>query len=314
MKAPIPVTGQISKDEAGRWLQELSARLPDERLIWLDDISEADCQAAEIAIVANPDPNEIAKLTNLKWVHSVWAGVERLVADLGDQPFEIVRLIDPELARTMAEAVLSWCLYLHRDMPAYARLQRDHKWAELPYSKPSQKTVGVLGLGALGIAAAQLLKQFGFHVQGWSRTQKDLPGIETFQGPRGLEQMIGQSDLLVCLLPLTEGTRHLLDFDLLKKACPGASLINFGRGPVVVTDDLVTLLDQGPLDHAVLDVFDQEPLPENSLLWDHPKITILPHISAPTDVLTASDIVASNIKQYRRTGQLPPVVDKKFGY
>lgn len=314
MKTPIPVTGQIPKGEANRWLQELSARLPDERLIWLNDLSEADCRSAEIAIVANPDPKEIARLTNLKWVHSVWAGVERLVADLGDQPFEIVRLIDPELARTMAEAVLSWCLYLHRDMPAYARQQRKHKWAELPYSKPSQKTIGVLGLGALGIASAQLLKQFGFHVQGWSRTQKDLPDIETFQGSEGLEQMISQSDILVCLLPLTEGTRHLLDLGLLKKTRPGASLINFGRGPVVVTDDLVTVLDQGPLAHAVLDVFDQEPLPENSPFWDHPKMTILPHISAPTDVLTASDIVAANIKQYRQTGQLPPVVDKKIGY
>ena len=225
-----------------------------------------------------------------------------------------MRLIDPQLSRTMAEAVLAWTYYLFREMPAYAKFQREHVWQQLAYRRPEQVTIGLLGLGALGAASAARLKEAGFNVIGWSRSAKSLAGVETFHGEEGLNRLLSRSDILVCLLPLTSETKGLLNRDRLSKLPGDASLINFARGPVVVDGDLIEALDSGALKHAVLDVFDIEPLPAGNALWDHPAITVLPHISAPTDRETAAAIVAGNILTYRSTGALPTTVDLERGY
>ena len=314
MRPVIPYVSQQSADEASDWISRLSRSMPDEKIIDFKELSAEQARQADIAIIANPDPADVATLPNLKWVQSVWAGVERILADLGDRSFEIARLIDPELARTMAEAVLAWTLYLHRDMPAYADQQRRKEWIELPYRKPADRTVGILGLGTLGSLSADVLLSQGFKVRGWSRNLKVQEGVETYAGQEGLVQLVEKSDILVNLLPLTSETRGLLDAGLLSKAPSGAGFINFGRGPVVVTEDLLQVLENGPLKHAVLDVFDSEPLPQDSRLWDHPSITVLPHISGPTDLDSAARIVADNISRYRETGELPETVDKGRGY
>jgi glyoxylate/hydroxypyruvate reductase A len=214
----------------------------------------------------------------------------------------------------MAEAVLAWTYYLFRDMPAYATQQRVGNWQQLPYRRPDSVTVGLLGLGALGAAAAVRLRDAGFKVAGWSSSPKQLADVETYAGADGLDEVLARSDILACLLPLTDETSGLLDADFFSRMKPGASLINFARGKIVVTADLVAALDRGQLKHAVLDVFEVEPLPADSRLWQHPSITILPHISAPTDAETAAAIVAKNIGDYRRTGQLPPTVNMARGY
>ncbi len=138
-------------------------------------MSAAEREAARIAIVANPDPAEVALLPNLAWIHSLWAGVERLVRDLGANGVPIVRLVDPELARTMAEAVLAWTYYLQRDMPAYRRQQEAGTWRPLAYRPPGATMVGILGLGTLGGAAAERLVGAGFKVAAWSRSPKVVP-------------------------------------------------------------------------------------------------------------------------------------------
>jgi glyoxylate/hydroxypyruvate reductase A len=223
-------------------------------------------------------------------------------------------MIDPEMSRTMAEAVLAWTYYLQRDMPAYERQQRDQVWQQLAYRKPSALTVGILGLGALGTAAAARVGEAGFKVVGWSRSVKTLPGVETFSNDDGLVNMLGMSDIVVCLVPLTAQTRGLLHAGRLAAMKPGAALINFARGPVVVADDLLAALDSGHLSHAVLDVFDEEPLPPDSRFWHHPHVSVLPHISAPTDFETAAAVIAANIAQYREAGVLPGSVNTAFGY
>ncbi|MEH6476285.1 MAG: glyoxylate/hydroxypyruvate reductase A [Sneathiella sp.] len=310
----IPFVGQVDDDERGDWLNALSLLLPGERLVPFSNLTNAEKTEATIAIVANPQPNEIEQLPNLLWIHSVWAGVERMLADLQGASFDIVRLIDPELSRTMAEAALAWTLYLHRDMPAYYRQQQDQNWKALPYKKPSQKTVGVLGLGSLGNAASKTLANTGFNVVGWSRNKKNISGLKTFEGPEGLKSTFAQSDIIVCLLPLTDETRGLIGQELLQLMPSGGGIINFARGPIINKTDLITALDDGHLAHAVLDVFDQEPLPASDPFWVHPHVTVLPHISAPTDVQTASEIVSTNIKNYRATGQVPACVDRLKGY
>ncbi len=314
MRSVIPYVSQQSEAEAAEWIDKLSCSMPDEQVIDFKQLSADQARQADIAIIANPDPSDVATLPNLKWVQSVWAGVERVLADLGDRPFDIVRLIDPELARTMAEAVLAWTLYLHRDMPAYGNQQRRREWIELPYRKAADRTVGILGLGKLGSLSANTLLSQDFKVCGWSRSLKTQEGVETFAGQEGLVRIVEKSDILVNLLPLTGETRGLLDAELLSKAPSGAGLINFGRGPVVVTEDLLRVLENGPLKHAVLDVFDSEPLSQDSQLWNHPSVTVLPHISGPTDLDSAARIVADNIVRYRDTGELPETVDKRRGY
>lgn len=302
-------------DEAERlWLDALSLTMPDEKIVSFRHLDEEGRSAVDIAIVANPDPMDLARLPGLKWIHSLWAGVERLVSEMGDSTLPVVRLVDPQLSSTMAEAVLAWTYYLFRDMPAYARFQRERSWQQLPYRRPEQVTVGLLGLGALGEAAAHRLTDAGFKVIGWSRSARNIEGVETHSGDDGLNAVLRRSDILVCLLPLTPETRGLLNTERLALLPANASLINFARGPIVVSEDLLQALDTGRMSHAVLDVFDVEPLPEDAPFWTHPRITVLPHISAPTDRETAVAIVADNIRTFRRTATLPSTVDFARGY
>lgn len=310
---PIPLLAACGTDTS-HWLRALQQAMPNERLVLLQDMSYDERMACAVAIVANPDPADLQQLPNLQWVHSVWAGVERLLADLCATDLQIVRLIDPQLAQNMAEAVLAWTLYLHRDMPAYARQQRLQHWQALDYVQPQKRTVSVLGLGALGKVAVARLLQANFKVCAWSRSPSQLQGVETFHGDDGLRDMLSKTDILVCLLPLTPSTKGLLNAELLACLPRNASLINFARAAIVDDAALHSALDSGALQHAVLDVFLQEPLPASSWHWQHAHVTVLPHCSGPTDRQTASAIVADNIQRFRDSGVVPTAVDRVLGY
>ncbi|MFD1702831.1 2-hydroxyacid dehydrogenase [Methylopila henanensis] len=312
--APIALLTRLDAAAEESWLATLSKALASESVVPLRAIEPERRAAVEIAIVADPDPADLAGLTGLRWVHSLWAGVERLVAELGAGAPPIVRLVDPEMARTMAEAALAWTYYLQRDMPAYAAQQRQGVWRPLDYRPPSRVTVALLGLGALGQAAAARLGAAGFVVRGWSRSPKALAGVETFSGERGLDECLAGADIVICLMPLTTDTRGLMNAERFSAMKPGAALVNFARGPIVVVDDLLAALDQGRLSHAVLDVFEIEPLPASSPLWGHDRVTVLPHVSGPTDRDSAAAIVAANVRAYRETGAIPAVVDLVRGY
>lgn len=313
-RLPIAFVSRSDASSEAGWIAALNAAMPEEMIISFSEMSDEQKRETEIAIVANPDPAHIAVLPGLKWVHSLWAGVERLVAELGHSSPPLVRLVDPELSRVMAEAVLAWTYYLQRDMPAYRHQQQQRVWSELEYRHPNDMTVGLIGLGELGTASALKLKDAGFNVVGWSRSQKTLDGIETVSGEDGLSILLQRSDIVVCLVPLTEQTRGLLHSGRLSEMKKGASLINFARGPIIVIDDLLTMLDSDHLSHAVLDVFEVEPLPQSSPLWQHAKVTVLPHISGPTGLESSARIVAQNIRNWRATGTLPVTVDMQRGY
>ncbi|MBV1776149.1 glyoxylate/hydroxypyruvate reductase A [Burkholderiaceae bacterium DAT-1] len=296
------------------WLSPLRQAMPDEQIVPFEALSEADKLACEVAIVANPEPAQLAQLPNLKWVHSVWAGVERMLAELPESDLAVVRLVDPRLANTMAEAVLTWALYLHRLGPQYAQQQSQRVWRALEYVRPERRTIGILGMGELGKCTALRLRGAGFRVMGWSRSGTSVPDVETLSGEAGLREMLAQSDIVVCLLPLTAETRGLLNAEQLARMKPGAAIINFARGPIIDEAALWAALDHGSLGYAVLDVFDQEPLPEDAWFWDHPKVTVLPHCSGPTDRESAAQIVAGNIARFRESGDIPPAVDRQRGY
>ncbi|MCR9139393.1 MAG: glyoxylate/hydroxypyruvate reductase A [Alphaproteobacteria bacterium] len=314
MQKIIPFVSRGSRDEVVGWLEALRSAMPEFEVDELDALDQPALLEAEVAIVADPAPSDLQRLPKLRWVQSLWAGVERIVAELPDSEMKIVRLEDPQMARTMAEAVLAWTLYLHRDMPRYRRQQTQSKWQQHPVCLPSDRTIGFLGLGQLGREAARVLLEQDFSVCGWSRSRSDIEGITTFCGPSGLEAVLSKSDIVVILMPLTGQTRGIIDAKALSTMRKGAALINFARGALVDDRALLSALDSGHIDHAVLDVFDEEPLPPSSPYWSHPSVTVLPHISAPTTRSTASKIAASNIAQFFETGVIPQAIDRSRGY
>jgi len=314
MTGPIPVFGEFSDQELDHWLTMLRKAMPEEQILPLNELSLSEQQQAQIAIVANPNPQMLAQCPNLIWVHCLWAGVEKLIPTFADSPIKLVRLVDPALANTMAEAVLTWCLYLHRNMHLYRQQQMVSHWQSHAYVPSDQRTVTILGLGELGQAAAHVLVQHGFTVRGWSLNKKQLDHIECFAGNTELGPALKNSDIVVCLLPLTADTKNTLNARNLSLLKPSTCNINFARGGIVDDNALLTALEQQKIAHAVLDVFDQEPLPSNHPYWQHPNVTVLPHISAQTRADTASLIVAQNIQRFRDTGSIPASVDFNRGY
>lgn len=314
MRPLIPFVHQLDNAEADQWCATLRELLPSCDIRLFSQLSDEAKTQVSVAVVANPDPDEVAQLSNLIWLHSVWAGVEGMMANLAHLPFDIVRLTDPHLAQAMSEAVLAWSLYLHRDMPRYRQQQSLNVWRPQSYIDACDRHIVILGLGVLGQKSALRLVDNGFRVSGWSRTLKRIDSLACYTGEQSLCELVAQADIIVNLLPLTPATKGLMGRDFFNRVKIGAALINFGRGPTVIDDDLLQALDEGQVSHAVLDVFAQEPLPTQSPLWGHPAVTLLPHISAPTSVATASRIVAANISTYLTQGTIPPSVDKTQGY
>ena len=314
MKSIVPFISSLPKADIDQWLKVLKKKLPKERIVKFSNLKKLDYNKVDVAIVANPNPTEVKKLVNLKWIQSVWVGVEKLVESFKGEKVKIVRLIDPEMNRTMSEAVLSWVLYLHRDMHFYRVQQNKRVWKETDYIKPSNKVVSFIGLGELGSASTVKLIENGFNVCGWSRGKKKISKVKSFTGELGLKKMLNQTDILVCLIPLTQKTKYLLNYKTLSYLKRGASIINFARGGIINAKYLVKHLNSGKIKHAVLDVFEKEPLPSSSDLWKHKNITVLPHISAHTDMDTASSIVCKNIKTYRLNNRIPKSVDMLRGY
>ena len=314
MKSIVPFISNLSKPEVDQWVKALKKKLKGTKFEKFSKLKKSEYSKIDIAIVANPNPIEIKKLVNLKLVLSIWAGVEKLVEIFKGRGVKIIRLIDPEMKRTMSESVLSWVLYLHRDMHLYRVQQNKKSWKELDYIKPYKTVVSLLGLGQLGKAAAYNLLKNDFKVFGWSKSKKNISKVKSFTGQLGLKKMLGKTDFLVCLIPLTKKTKYLLNYKTLSYLKRGASIINFARGSIINEQHLIKHLNSRKIKHAVLDVFEKEPLPKKSLLWKHKNITILPHISAKTDLETASDIVIKNIICFRRGNKKLKFVNKIRGY
>lgn len=301
---------KIEKPE--RWLPELSRRLPQDRFF---TAQEFDPDAIDIALAGSPPTGIIGRLGKLKLVQSLWMGVDGLLAD-PDFPrgTPLARLIDPGMVAAMVESVTAHVLDYHRHHYVYRSQQAEKKWVRLPQFMASDRTVGILGLGELGTAVAHRLSAFGFNIAGWKRRPARLPGIDCYSGSEGMAEMLGRSQMVVSLLPLTEETRGILDAAAFARMPRGGCIINVARGPQIVNADLLAALDSGQLAHAYLDVFDKEPLPSNSPLWSHPGISITPHTAALTEPRTAIGEVVANIERIRAGQPAMHLVDYNAGY
>ena len=284
-------------------------------------LPQASFDPAEIAYAAvwKPVPGELAVFPNLKVIFNLGAGVDALTADSSLPNVPLVRVAVADLTNRMTEYVVLHALMHHRQELYLRQSQREKLWEPKFQWPASAIAVGIMGLGTLGAHAATVLKHIGFRVAGWSRSARQIEGIECFAGNGQLEAFLRRSDILVCLLPLTPQTRGILDRDLfakLNRTSPlGAPvLINAGRGGLQNEADILASLDDGTLGAASLDVFAREPLPADSPLWTHPKVVLTPHNAADTDADEISKYVARQIARFEQGLALQNVVDRGRGY
>lgn len=258
---------------------------------------------------------EMKRFPKLRCISSLGFGVDHVLRD-PDLPagVPVTRLVDQGMIDAMSEYLLAAVLSYTRQFDLYRQDQGQKKWKVRVPKLPHHVRVGIMGLGHLGSDAARKLQLLGFAVSGWSRTPKAIEGISSFAGEKGLDEFLAQSDVLICLLPLTPATEGILNLRTFSKLPSGAYVINAARGEHLVEEDLLAALASGQIAGACLDVFRQEPLPESHPFWSHPRVTITPHVAS----LTYPKAVAPQIiENYRRvsSGQPPlHVVDVRRGY
>lgn len=298
----IVLACRFDASEWAEWLPALAEALPGETLVRADRPGDHDPVSVDIAIVANPLAGTLQRYPRLRLVQSLWAGVDRLLADPtipADLP--ILRMVDPAMNAAMAQTALWAVLTLHRGFERYARQQRDGHWQPHPQRRADEVRVGVLGQGQMGSEVSRRLREQGYRVTGWHRGEP-------------LGPVLAESEILVNLLPLTPDTRGLIDTALLRQLPRGAALVNLARGAHVVDDALLDALDRGHLRHAVLDVFHQEPLPAEHRYWTHPAVTVLPHIAAQTDPRSAAAVIGAQVRAFRAGLPLAHQVERRRGY
>lgn len=306
------LAGTWDPGEEDAWAHALRAALPNHRLVQRREHAPS----IDAAIVANPPPGSLQGLPSLRLIQSLWAGVDRLLGDATvPAGVPIARMVDPAMNAAMAETALWAVLSLQRDFFAYAAQQRERRWQVLPQRRADEWSVLVLGCGQMGRGAAHRLVQMGYRVAAWSRSAAAAEaGVAMHHGAGGLAAALPRADVLVNLLPLTTETRGILGTGLFDALPAGAAIVNLARGAHLVEADLLAALDRGQLSHAVLDVFAQEPLPSSHAFWSHPRITVLPHAAAQTDLRSAARIAADNIEALAAGRPLANLVDRGRGY
>ena len=267
------------------------------------------------ALVWQPEPGLLASLPNLELILSLGAGVDHILGDPSVPPqVPIMRLVDPYMTDMMTEPVALSVLRLHRRDLDYRAQQRARVWREHEQKNASERRVGIMGLGALGMAAAERLGGLGFALAGWSRSPRAGLGFETSAGSEGLPAFLARTEILVCLLPLTSETVGILNAETLALLPQGAFLVNVGRGAQLVEEDLIAALESGHIAGAALDVFRAEPLPAAHPFWAHPRIIVTPHVAAATHPPTAAPIFCDAIRRFEAGLPVENLVDPALGY
>ena len=337
------LAGDLGDAERATWAAALRQALPGHTLHLLRGaVTNTQMDAA---IVANPAPGSLAGLPGLRLIQSLWAGVDRLLADPSLPPgVPVARMVDPAMTAAMAETALWATLALHRGFFDYAAQQRGGVWQQLPQRRADEVVVLLLGFGQMGQAVAQRLVQQGYRVMAWRRGGSTphasaeaeaeaaaaaaaatatataaaaglgSAGITVASGAAALPGLLAQAQVLINLLPLTPDTRGLINAALLAALPRGAAVVNLARGAHLVDADLLATLHSGQIGRAVLDVFANEPLPAGHPYWQHPQITVLPHAAALTDQRSAAAVVAHNIGALAAGLPLQHLVQRGLGY
>jgi glyoxylate/hydroxypyruvate reductase A len=292
--------------------EAFAAQLPDLPIRFWPDVGEA--RDIEYLAFMHPDLNQFPAFPNLKAMFSRAAGVEDIVKHPKLPKAPLGKVEPPDGDPMMTEYVVMHVLRLHRDMPGYQAAQARREWRRVPIVRPEQRRVGFLGFGMMATAPALVLKSLGFKVSAWVRSPREAEEVPLFHGRDQLEAFLGQTDIAVCLLPLTPQTEGIFCARTFAMMPRGAMLINVGRGKHVVDADLIAALDSGQLSYAALDALYPEPLPRDSPLWSHPKVTVMPHVARRPTVNQLVIEVAANIRSLEAGGRLLQEVDVAQGY
>lgn len=312
----------VHNDDAERWREALARRLPEAEVITSDAPAD-ERRKVDYLAVWKPSAALLGEPERLKGIVNLGAGVDALLGNPGlPEGVPIVKLRDAGMAELIGDYVRYGILHFQRDFDRYRRQQHRRAWREHAVVDKADWPVGVLGLGAIGARVAAMVAADGYPVHGWSRSPKSLPDITCHHGEAGLETLLARVRSLVLLLPDTPSTRHVIDAAALARLPEGASLINPGRGTLIDEAALLAALDhgsepdgeaEGRLRGAILDAFPEEPLPEGSRLWSHPRVWVTPHMAGPTPLGDALDQVAEALRAFE-AGEPIDTVDPKAGY
>jgi glyoxylate/hydroxypyruvate reductase A len=289
----------------------IETRLPQATVL---DWREPAANQADVVVCWDPPVGVWRDFRRVGLIHSVGAGVNFIVTDPTLPQVPVCRIANPDLVRQMVDYVMWSVLYFYRGFDRAIQSKREARWDRVTPLQPNDFKVGVMGLGALGMAVATQLVASGFDVRGWARSEKTLQGVKSYAGHEQLLAFCDGLDVLVCLLPLTDATRGILcerTFDALKT---GGALVHCGRGEHLVEADLLQALRSERMRGAVVDVFAEEPLPASNPLWAEPNLVITPHTAAVASFEAIAKQVAYNVTQYEQGAQLENVVDVLVGY
>jgi len=306
----VRIVFYTANENGDAWLAALSRALPEATIDrWPGAAADPD-----YALVWKPPAELLGALGRSRAVFNLGAGVDSIECSALPPEVPLIRIEDAGMAEQMAEYVCHAVLRRYRELDQYAEQQRSALWRPRRRLDKGSFGVGMLGLGVLGHAVAKALAPFGFPLSGWSRGRKSLAGVTVHAGAGELDAFLGGAQVLICLLPLTRETRGLLDRRRLSRLPHGGYLVNVARGPIVVDEDLVALLDEGHLGGAMLDVFHDEPLPASHPFWHHPRITLTPHVSAVTLVDESIAQIAAKIRRLEAGLPISGVVARDRGY
>ena len=300
-----PVRGAVWAELFARQMPELPFR------IWPDIGDPRDVRY----LAAWQPPEDLAtRFPNLEVLFSTGAGTDHFDFSTIPETLPVVRMVESGIVKGMVEYVTLAVLSVHRDWQTYRNQQRAAQWQAHRVYPAESRRVGVLGLGVLGRAVLEKLRGFGFPCAGWSRSAWQIKGVECHSGQEGLRAFLARTDILICMLPLTDSTRGILSKPLFDQLPQGATLINVGRGGHLVQQDLLQALDEGRLASAILDVCEPEPLPPEHPFWHHPKVVLTPHIASMTQPETAVEAVVDNLRRHRVGLPMVGLVDRARGY
>ena len=296
------------------WLKCLRLAMPEVDIrVYPDD---GDVNEVEFAVVWKHPRGILTKYPNLKAILSLGAGVDHIISD-PDLPegLPIIRLVDKKLTHEMCLHALHWVLHFHSDQYLYRSQQLKRQWIQQSSIQTEDRTIGIMGLGNIGRSIGELLVTQSFNVIGWGANQKSsLTDIKYYYGQDQLSDFLGRTNILINVLPLTSDTTNIITKKELRLLPKNSFIINIGRGGIINEEDLLTLLNDRHIKAAALDVFTQEPLPENNSLWNHPSVYITPHIAGQSNPNSAGQTISENIYRIQK-GELPyPIYSRTNGY